>query len=390
MKNGLELLSKEWSHKLLPDYLCRVSTRSKIIYWVIIVIITTAILSLPLIYVDVAVRSRGFFQSGIRRQPILAPCNGKVVYSAIINGKSVSKYDTLMIIGSEALAAELVSIEQRISQNTSAINDLNNLLSVRLCDTRLSTVRLGTQRYLAEFTSLTRSIELQAHSYYKRESDYLRAKKLFDQKVISDSEYEASYFIFMAEQQNLAQVLAQTLAKWELDLAQRRNDSILLQADLLRCNEDIKSHILVAPLSGVIIQSKDIQTGAFVYSNQAIAEISPDGEFVGICYVSPKDIGLIKTGLQVVIQVDALKYTEWGLLEARISDISDDLIVDEGQSAYFRVEFKPLKNYLSLKNNVVTELKKGMTFNARIVVTKRNLYNLLFDKMDDWLNPYNN
>jgi HlyD family secretion protein len=390
MKNGMELLPKEWSDKILPDYLCRVSTRSKVIYWIIIVIIITALLSLPLIYVDVAVRSRGFFQSGIERQPILAPCSGKVVYTAIISGKSVSLGDTLMIIGSEALSAELASVEQRVTENASAIIDLKQLLSVRLSETRLSSVSPGTQRYLAEYTSLARLIELQAQSFYKTKSDYIRTQKLHDQKVISDSEYEASYFAFKSEQQNLAQVMAQTLSRWELDLAQRINDSIILKAELLRCNEELKNRIVIAPLGGEILQSSDIQTGAFVYNNQHIAEISPDGEIVGICYVPPEDIGLIKTGLQVVIQVDALKYTEWGLLDAWISDISDDLIVDEGQSAYFRVECKPVKNYLSLKNSVIAELKKGMTFNARIVVAKRNLLNLLFDKMDDWFNPYKN
>jgi len=386
----MELLPKEWSDKILADYLSRVTTRSKAIYWVIIVIILTALLSLPLIYVDVAVRSRGFFQSGIERQPILAPCSGKVVYTGINDGKGVIKGDTLMIIGSEAISAEFSSVEQRVSKNISAINDLNSLLTVRLGGTSLSPVSLGTQRYLAEYTSLVRLIELQAQSYHKTRSEYLRTKKLHDQKVISDAEYEASYFTFRSEQENLAQVVAQTIAKWELDLAQRRNDSIMLQAELLRCNEELKNRILIAPLSGEIIQSRDIQTGALVYNNQHIAEISPDGEIVGICYVSPKDIALIKTGLQVLIQVDALKYTEWGLLEARITDISDDLIVDESQSAYFRVECKPDRNYLSLKNSVVAELRKGMTFNARIVITERNLFNLLFDKMDDWLNPYKN
>lgn len=386
----MELLPKEWSDKILADYLCRVTTRSKVIYWIIIVIILTVLLSLPLIYVDVAVRSRGFFQSGIERQPILAPCSGKVVYTGINDGKEVTRGDTLMIIGSEAISAEFSSVEQRVSENISAINDLNNLLTVRLGGTRLSSVSLGTQRYLAEYTSLVRLLELQAQSYHKAKSDYLRIKKLHDQKVISDAEYDASYFTFRSEQENLAQVVAQTNAKWELDLAQRRNDSIMLQAELLRCKEELKNRIMIAPLSGEIIQSRDIQTGALVYNNQQIAEISPDGEIVGICYVSPEDIGMIKTGLQVVIQVDALKYTEWGLLDAMITHISDDLIVDEGQSAYFRVECKPARNYLSLKDNVVAELKKGMTFNARIVITERNLYNLLFDKMDDWLNPYKN
>ena len=386
----MELLPNEWSDKILAGYLCKVTTRSRVIYWIIIVLVLSALLSLPLIYVDVAVRSRGFFQSGIERQPILAPCSGKVVYTGINDGKEVTGGDTLMIIGSEAISAELSSVEQRISENTSAIYDLNSLLTVRLGGTRLSSVSLGTQRYLAEYTSLVRLIDLQAQSYHKTRYDYLRIKKLHDQKVISDAEYEASYFTFRSEQENLSQVVAQTIAKWELDLAQRRNDSIILHAELLRSNEELKNRIMIAPLSGEIIQSRDIQTGALVYNNQHIAEISPDGEIIGICYVSPEDIGMIKTGLQVVIQVDALKYTEWGLLDARITHISDDLIVDEGQSAYFRVECKPERNYLSLNDNIVAELKKGMTFNARIVITERNLYNLLFDKMDDWLNPYKN
>lgn len=384
----MDFLPKEWSDRVLADYLCRVAPRSKVIYWVIIILIISAFISLPLIYVDVAVRSRGFFQSGIERQPILAPCFGKVVYSDIEDGKVVTMGDTLMIIGSEAITAELSSVELRISENISAINDLNKLLAIRLSGTRINLVKLGTQRYLAEYTSLVRLIELQAQSYHKIMSEYLRTKKLHDQKVISDAEYEVSYYAYRSEQQNLAQVVAQTLAKWELDLAQRRNDSIMLQAELLRCNEELRNRIMIAPLSGEIIQSRDIQTGALVYNNQNIAEISPDGEIVGICYVSPKDIGMIKKGLKVVIQVDALKYTEWGLLDARITHISDDFILDEGQSAYFRVECKPERNYMSLKENVVAELKKGMTFNARIVITERSLYNLLFDKMDDWLNPY--
>lgn len=386
----MELLPKEWSNRNLASYLCQVTTRSKVIYWAIILLIISAMLSMPFINVDVAVRSIGIFQSDIERQPILTPCSGKVVYSAIETGKSVTGGDTLMIIGSEAITAELASIEQRILENASAIADLNNLLTIKLKETMLSWVNIGTKLYIAEYKSLARLIDLQAQTYHRHSSEYLRAKKLYEQKVISDAEYEVSYFNYRLEQQNLVQVLTQAIAKWELDLAQRRNDSIILQAELKRCSEELKNRVLVAPISGEIIQSKDIQLGAMVYINQQIAELSPAGEIVGICYVPPGDIGMIKTGLQVIIQVDALKYTEWGMLNARITDISEDLIVDEGHSAYFRVECKPDKNYLALRDNVVAELKKGMTFNARIVITQRNLFNLLFDKMDDWLNPYKN
>ncbi len=209
----MELLPKEWSAKILADYLCRIATRSKVIYWIIIIILVAALVSLPLIYVDVAIRSRGFFQSDIERQPIQAPCSGRVDYTALKTGQNVSKGDTLMIIGSEAKLAELSSVEQRVSENAFAINDLNNLLTIRLNGTKLSSVTLVTHRYLAEYAGLARIIDLQAQSYFKTKSEYLRTKKLHDQKVISDAEYEASYFNFRSEQENLAQAVAQTLAK---------------------------------------------------------------------------------------------------------------------------------------------------------------------------------
>jgi len=31
--------------------------------------------------------------------------------------------------------------------------------------------------------------------------------------------------------------------------------------------------------------------------------------------------------------------------------------------------------------------KKGMTLQARFIVTKRSLWQLLYDKVDDWANP---
>jgi HlyD family secretion protein len=32
-------------------------------------------------------------------------------------------------------------------------------------------------------------------------------------------------------------------------------------------------------------------------------------------------------------------------------------------------------------------IKKGMTVQVRFLVTRRTLFQLLFDKADDWLNP---
>ena len=160
-----------------------------------------------------------------------------------------------------------------------------------------------------------------------------------------------------------------------------------LQADLERCLDELNNRVVLAPVAGEIIQSVDIQEGTFLVTNQKIAEISPRGRLVATCYLKPNDIGLIHIGQKVRLQVDALNYNEWGFLNAEIVDISDDMIVEDGSTAYFRIRCIPEQTFLSLRNGTEAELKKGMSFNARIFVTRRSLFNLLFDKTDKWLNP---
>jgi HlyD family secretion protein len=42
---------------------------------------------------------------------------------------------------------------------------------------------------------------------------------------------------------------------------------------------------------------------------------------------------------------------------------------------------------MTLKNGYNAQLKKGMTFSIRFMVVRRTLFQLLYDKMDNWLNP---
>ena len=39
------------------------------------------------------------------------------------------------------------------------------------------------------------------------------------------------------------------------------------------------------------------------------------------------------------------------------------------------------------KNGQIGKLKKGMTASAHFMVTRRSLFDLLYQKIDDWANP---
>ena len=42
---------------------------------------------------------------------------------------------------------------------------------------------------------------------------------------------------------------------------------------------------------------------------------------------------------------------------------------------------------LSLKNGYIGHIRKGMTVNANFIITQRTVFQLLYDKIDNWLNP---
>jgi hypothetical protein len=121
--------------------------------------------------------------------------------------------------------------------------------------------------------------------------------------------------------------------------------------------------------------------------NDVIAEISPDGGLIAETYVLPKDVGLLRPGTTANFQVDAFNYNQWGMISGKVVSISNDIFAKEGEQPYFKVRCKLDDNKLELKNGYVGYLKKGMGLQANFYVTRRTLFQLLYDKADDWLNP---
>jgi multidrug resistance efflux pump len=384
----MELIPFSISESSLESYLIRITTRSRIIYWIIIGMILTGIAILPFIYVDVSVQARGFFQSVIEKQVVYTPIQGKIIYTSIRNGGIIKKGDTLLIIDTETIKAQHLSLVQKIMENDSSIIDLERLTKITLEDNKSFNIGLTTLRYKAELANLKNQKTIQVQKYEKKRSEHKRNEMLYQQEIIPKTDYENSLFSFNSERDNLKQLILAQKSLWQNDLTLRKNESVTLLANLKQCSESLTNRIILAPIGGEIIQSSDIQTGSIVSPGQKIAEISPEGELIATCFVKPADIGLIHEKQKVKIQIDAYNFNEWGMLQGEIIDISDDMILEDGSTAYFRIKCKPEKTFLSLRNGYKAVIKKGMSLNTRIFVIRRSLYQLLFDKADKWFNPY--
>jgi HlyD family secretion protein len=126
--------------------------------------------------------------------------------------------------------------------------------------------------------------------------------------------------------------------------------------------------------------------GSSVQPDEIICSVSPEGPLVGECYVSSRDMGLLKKSQPARFQIDAFNYNYFGVLKGCIISLDNDFTLVDNKPA-FKIICRFDENKLKLKNGYRGEIKKGLTFRARFICGTRSLWQLLYDTMDDWFNP---
>ncbi|MFM7431195.1 MAG: secretion protein HlyD, partial [Flammeovirgaceae bacterium] len=86
------------------------------------------------------------------------------------------------------------------------------------------------------------------------------------------------------------------------------------------------------------------------------------------------------------LQVDAFNYNQWGMATCKVIAVPQDIKLIDNKPV-FEVRCSLYKDFLQLKSGYKGFLKKGMTLQARFIVTERSLWQLLYDKIAEWVNP---
>ena len=147
-------------------------------------------------------------------------------------------------------------------------------------------------------------------------------------------------------------------------------------------------------MDGVLVGFTGASAGGYAPMGQSFGAVSPEDTLQIETYVSAKDVGLVKVHQPVRLQIDAYSYTQWGTLDGTVESISGDMFGAGGTApagavsgVLFKVVIKPLRTTLRLSNGVQGELRKGMTLNARFLVARRSLLQVLYEDVSAWLDP---
>lgn len=363
----------------LENLIAKNKAKSFSIYLIILLAVIILLGSLPIIKLDISSQSRGIIRSKTDNVPVATIVSGRVNWITIKNNVFVKKGDTLIKISKENLESDKITQDVLLSSVSLLLSDINNLLQNQTQNLLTSTAHEDLLKFQSGKNELQSKIS-------QAQNNYDRNKILFDKDIIAKADFEKLEYELRLNKQALQSFVSQQKATWEnqkRDLEERLKN---LNGTVAKINVESNNYFVLAPISGTIENFSGIQKGSFINASQSIATISSPDHLIVENNVSPNDIGLIKKNQKVRFQLDAFNYNQWGLLEGKVIDIDRNITI-QGEQAFFKVRCTLDSKTLHLKSGYKTDVSKGMTLTTRYIITRRSLFDLLFDKIDNWLNP---
>ena len=352
------------------------------IYKIILFLTILIFISFYFIRLPISSSSRGIIRSQTENTKIVSVVGGRVIENNLKkNNQEIKQGEKLLVITAEQLDTQKSLQNSQSSDYSAQLQDLHKL-------TRGQYGGLQTGQYQRELSAMQEKIAQVQTKLSLAKKDLDRAHLLYGQGVIPKAEYDKYYYDYQGFLTQVSSIREQQLAQWQAQKRDTERQLRSLGSEITRINQEQKNYVITAPISGRLVNFSGIQKGNFIIQGQNIGEISPEESLVAECLVSPKDIGFIKVGQKVKFQVDTYNYNQWGLLEGKVMDIDQNITVNQQTGeAYFKVRCIMDKNYLQLKNGYKGQVGKGMTLTARFYLLDRTLWQLLFDRVDDWFNP---
>lgn len=361
--------------------------KTNIIYKLVLAFVVLALISIFFIKVNINVKSLGTIKSSTEHNEIKALVAGRVDTMLLKENMHVTKGQVLVTLKAGAINQQDLVAHTQQTEYEAQLADLQVLADMVKRNQWNKKPTLTSELYSQQYVLLQQKARDANANLAAARRNEERYSYLFNNKAISASEYDVVHLAYQNAMSALQLIYDDQGSKWQAEYtglkAQMRN----LQSEGKSIEQEKDLYTLRAPVTGTVQNLRGVQSGSVIAANEIVAEISPETGMIAEVYVLPKDIGLIRPDIKVNFQVDAFNYNQWGLLTGKVLTVSNDIFTDNGQQPYFKVRCLLDKNELKLKNGYVGRIKKGMSLQANFYVTRRTLFQLLYDKTSDWLNP---
>lgn len=201
----------------------------------------------------------------------------------------------------------------------------------------------------------------------------LETAKLEKASISDDSNTNSKNIAILTEKGNIASE--------RISLKEKKEEC---ESYLNKYNIQNENCNITATTSGYYYDSQNLKQGSYIQEGSTIGKIYPENEsdFYAEIYVENSDIGRIKEGQKVNLEIAAYPSMEYGYFNGDVVSISKDITVDESTGyAYYIVKVKCDNMTVKSKNGDVGYLKNGMACQAKIIIGEKSVMTYVLERI---------
>lgn len=356
--------------------------------WLYLILIALAILGFAAtwyIFMDVVVNANGIIRPFRERTSVRTPVAGTIDSIWIREGQYVREGERLAALKDERQQLIALKLKDDLSRKQELLNDLNKLILIQ-GDNDIKVSPLGTAVYREQFALFAQQLEEKKIILTQSRSEFDVARKLINDRIIAPAEYDARKSVYQQRSAILSSALHQQLATWNRERQEITEEINDLNRQLVGLAAEQENLHLFAPVSGFVMGLQEHYSGSFLQSGEVFCVVSPEDSLVAECLVQADKIGFLQAGQKVVFKVAAFDHKQFGIIHGTIKSIDNDFSIINEMPVY-KIRCSLSEKTLSLRNGYVAKLKKGMSLDARVIITRRTVWQLFTDRLHNWFVP---
>ena len=167
--------------------------------------------------------------------------------------------------------------------------------------------------------------------------------------------------------------IAQTSSTLLTQIADQQRQLSALQEELVKATDLNNKQILHAPVAGRVQELAINTIGGVVTEAQQLMLIVPDEEQLEVeVFLENKDIGFVQQDMPAEIKIHTFPFTKYGVIDAEITNVSNDAVVDEQRGLIYRMQLIMARNTIDVNGKTVN-LMPGMAVMAEVKTGKRRI-----------------
>ncbi|GGE51833.1 HlyD family secretion protein [Pedobacter psychrotolerans] len=381
-----------------------------------IILVGIVVLSSWIKYPDV-VNTKLIVNSSNAPKQVLARHSGKLIALLVNNGDFVKQSQPLAFIESTAQHKDVLLLNQQLKKirlnlpiSASNINlpenlDLGELQTsyqsffqqyLQFQSTQKNGYYLGKLQYLERDlldikkikNQIIKQKEIQSQQFFNDEQEFQAYRKLYNNKVISRSEYIQQENKYLSAKLPLQQAETSILTNASIYISKQKElldlrhtiieERAKFDQSLRQCISEsdqwIKDYILMAPSDGKVTFSGMIQVNQNIMINQDVFIVNPGNtDYFGVVHIPQYNMGKISLGQRALVKLKSYPYEQYGMIKGKLTYVSEVAVQDSVFMA--KISFDNVENKEPARKII---LRNGMQADVEIVTEESSLLQKVF------------